>query len=320
MNLYKKNSKTRLASIGAILFAIACATVHSQTTTDIDRTIDPDGTIHEKISTETETTSNPVGGTFTVNAAGLDASVGFTFEDGNGQTTETDVPEGVTVEVPEDTESVTTETETTGPCPACGEEHNPRWNPQTAQQSAQFHRLSPYEFRVGYRAWPDPLLDVVAAVSVEGHGPTAQVDSGGARTPRHVVKAHASEIGAYFRQGQMVLLPNGTPVGASLPSFPDADVHVREVLYLEATATGANFHFYDILPFQWIQFTLNGNAYSLQTPGAVNPGTPFNGWYHAIVPVPASELALYTTYDSTIKKEGSDDLGGRSMVLDLELL
>ena len=36
--------------------------------------------------------------------------------------------------------------------------------------------------------------------------------------------------------------------------------------------------------------------------------------------LPASELALYTTYDSTIKKEGSDNLGGRSMVLDLELL
>ncbi len=57
---------------------------------------------------------------------------------------------------------------------------------------------------------------------------------------------------------------------------------------------------------------------STASPSSLNAAGP-NGWYHAVIPVPASELQLYSTYDSTIKRQGSNQLGGRSMVLELEL-
>lgn len=94
-------------------------------------------------------------------------------------------------------------------------------------------------------------------------------------------------------------------------------VKVIRILFVESTATGANFHYYDTLPFEWLEFTLNGTDYSLQTPGATNATAP-NGWYHAVIPVPASEFELYSTYASTIKRHGSNQLGGRRMVVEFK--
>ena len=170
------------------------------------------------------------------------------------------------------------------------------------------HYFFPYEFRTEYRGWPEPLADVAACVSVKGK----------LSTSRRAVMARSEQIGDYFRQGQMGLTSTGMPTGLPLPSFSDVTVLVREILFVEPTANGANFHYYDTLPFEWLEFTLNGNDYSLDTPGAVNAAGP-NGWYHAVIPVPASELQLYCTYDSTIKRQGSNQLGGRSMALELEL-
>ncbi len=86
---------------------------------------------------------------------------------------------------------------------------------------------------------------------------------------------------------------------------------------MEATGTGANFHYYDTLPIEWLEFTLNGADYSLETPGATNKAAP-NGWYHAVIPVPASASETHSTYASTIKRQGSNQLGGRKMLVEFK--
>lgn len=310
---YQKHKRAPLVCLSVSILAVACAAVRTHTVTDIDRIIRPDGTIEERIHSETTTTSDPVGGTITVNAAGVGGSVSITPANGEGGTTETEVPEGEQAEIPEDTESVTTETETTQPCPICGEVqelesvHSSQSSGSSSIPFHYQHRSHPYEFRTEYRGWPNPLLDVSACVSVKGHPSTS----------RRAVEARSEEIGNYFRQGQMGLTSNGVPTGAPLPSFSNVDVLVREIMFFEPTATGANFHYYDTLPFEWLEFTLNGTDYSLQTPGATNGAAP-SGWYHAVIPVPASAFQLYSTYASTIKRQGSNQLGGRSMVVEFK--
>jgi hypothetical protein len=322
MNFFKNHKKSMLLSIFVAAFMIACGATTRYTVTDIDQTTEPDGTIHRREHTEEIVTTDPPSGTLTVDLGGLQGSVGLTTQNSGGETTETEVPEGETTEIPEDTESVTIDCETTEPCTSCGQVHA---NQRLATLNGILHQVFPFEIRTGYMAWPDAFLDVTASVSVRGKVLAGQSGIGGLQlqqmTPSHAVEAHAREIGQYFRDGGMGLTAvGGIPTGTPLPSFSDADVIPREILFIEETDTGANFHYYDTRPFRWLRFTLNGTTYSLQTPGTAIAKTAVKGYWHVAIPVPASELSTHVEYSSVYRTWGSNDLGGRSTVTDLTLL
>ena len=313
----------RLGTVLVLLAAgTACSSTRTVTRTETDRRIDPDGTVHEQERSVTEVVSDPRGGTVTINLGGVEGSVSITAQDDDGSTTETEVAEGSSTVVPPTTKSVTTTTETTKACSACGRFHGTK---RAGSWGASFHRFAAHEFRVTYGAWPDPLSDISASVSVRGHGPatrpvTATSPGISTSTPRRVVREAARDVGEYFRNGRngRIGLSGAFPAGDPLPSFPDVDVIVREILLVEPTSTGATFHYYDVEPFERIEVTLNGATFDLRSSGAMNSSVAVNGWFHAAIPIPASALSAPATYGSTIVKRGSRDVGDVSEVL-LEL-